>query len=237
MAASFACCSRSASVAKLRWLGASATLLLLSCESATVPARDRTEAYDFRLPFPQDSLVLRWPNSSRVRVFVNPGANDEQTTLLNAAYRLGTVAWERASLYVDYRFTQVGSAEQADVIVTWSGATLPVETAQCPPGGGFAFTTFCVNAERNRLVPFPLRASTMPSSVRFLVTIRETSATNPARVRSLLAHEMGHVLGIAQHSPNPEDLMFTDPLVREVPNTRDRVTVQILYQTHANITP
>ena len=218
----------------LAW--SAAVLLVIACESATVPARDRTEAYDFRLPFTGDSLVLRWPNSSRIRVFLNPGT-DEQNGLLGSAFRLGSVAWEQASLYVDYRFAQVGSAEMADVIITWSGSTLPVETAQCPPGGGFAFTTFCVNAERTRLVPFPLRNSSMPSSVRFLVTIRETVGNNPARVRSLIAHELGHVLGIAQHSPNPDDLMFSDPLVREVPNTRDRVTVQILYQAQPNIIP
>ena len=224
-------------MARTRRLALCAGLLLLAaCDSATVPARDRTEAYDFRLPFIGDSLVLRWPNSSRIRVFLNPGT-DEQNGLLTAAYRLGSVAWEQASLYVDYRFAQVGAPEQADVIITWSGSALPVETAQCPPGGGFAFTTFCVNTERTRLVPFPLRAGTMPSSVRFLVTIRESVGNNPARVRSLVAHELGHVLGIEQHSPNPEDLMFSDPLVRDAPNTRDRVTVQVLYQAQPNIVP
>jgi len=213
-----------------------ALALLGACDSATVPAREPGEAYDFRLPFPDDSLVLRWPNASRIRVFLNPGT-DEQNALLNAAYRPGSVAWEQASLYVDYRFAQVGSAEQADVIVTWSNSTLPVETAQCPPGGGTAFTTFCVNNERTRLVPFPLRGSDMTGTVRFLVTIRESVGNNLPRVRSLVAHELGHVLGIAQHSPDPQDLMFADPLVRDEPNTRDRVTVQILYQAAPNIIP
>jgi hypothetical protein len=202
-----------------------------------VPARDRNEVYDFRLFIDNDSVVLRWPNASRIRVFLNPATNPDLDPLLRDAFRVGSTAWENATLYSDYAFAQVGVPEAADVIITWSGAPLPVETAQCPPGGGFAFTTFCVSPERNRLVPFPLRESAMPSRVRFLVTIRESSATNASRVRSLIAHELGHVLGIVQHSPNSQDLMFTDPVAREVPNTRDRVTVQLLYQTRPAIIP
>ncbi|MGH7470174.1 MAG: hypothetical protein ACRENP_19685 [Longimicrobiales bacterium] len=202
-----------------------------------MPERDRFEVYDFRLPIDQDSLVLRWPNAAHIRVFLNTTTSPDLTAALRDAFRMGSVVWEDAALYSDFRFLQVSSAEQADVIVTWSSAILPVETAACPPSGGVAFTTLCVNPQRDRLVPFPLRGSAMPSSVRFLVTIRETVGGDVARVRSLIAHELGHVLGIAQHSPNQEDLMFSDPLVRDEPNTRDRATVQLLYQTRPEIRP
>ena len=214
-----------------------AALLASGCDSATVPERDRIEVYDFRLFIDNDSVVLRWPNASRIRVYLNPATNPALDPLLSEGFRIGSMGWENAALYDDYIFAQVGVPQQADVIITWSGAPLPVETAQCPPSGGFAFTTFCVNPERTRLVPFPLRDTDMPSRVRFLVTIRESSATNAARVRSLVAHELGHVLGIVQHSPNPDDLMFTDPLARQVPNARDRSTVQLLYQAVPAIVP
>jgi hypothetical protein len=185
----------------------------------------------------QDSPVLRWPNASRIRVFLNPSTVDLRNAELTDAFRHARAVWENASLYVDYRFAQAASAQQADVIVTWSGSLLPVETAQCSPGGGNAFTTFCVNEERTRLVPFPLTANPASGSVRMLVTIRDVMGGDAQRVRSLIAHELGHVLGLVQHSPNAEDLMNSNQQLRDQPNTRDRATVQLLYQTHADITP
>ena len=212
-------------------------VLMAGCESATVPERDRFEVYDFRLRVDQDTMVLRWPNASLIRVFLNGSATPANGQILTDAFRHGSAAWEATSLFGDFRFSQVSTAEQADVIITWSGSILPVETAHCPPGGGVAFTTFCLTAQRDRLEPFPLRAPAVPGTVRFLITVRETVANDAARVRSLITHELGHVLGIAQHSPNPDDLMFSDPLVRDLPNTRDRATIQLLYQTRAQITP
>ncbi|MGH7460627.1 MAG: matrixin family metalloprotease [Longimicrobiales bacterium] len=204
-----------------------------------MPERNRNEVYDFRLVIGGDSLVLRWPNASRIRVYLNPATNPDLDPLLSESFRVGSTAWENAALYGDYQFAHVGAPEQADVIITWSGAVLPVETGQCPQGyeESFAFTTFCVTPERDRLVPFPLSDSDMASRVRFLVTIRESSATNATRVRSLVVHELGHVLGIVRHSPNSQDLMFADPSTRQLPNTRDRVTVQVLYQTTPAIIP
>jgi hypothetical protein len=224
-------------VAKVRWATGLGLLMLAACESATVPERDRTEVYDFRLPIDQDSLVMRWRNAFRIRVFINNDSSPALLATLRDAFRHGSIAWEDAVLFTDFRFAQVSTPEQADVILTWSGSSLPVETAQCPPGGGVAFTTFCVTPQRDRLVPFPLRAGTMISAVRFLVTISPTVGADAARVRSLITHELGHVLGIAQHSPNQDDLMFSNPLVRAEPNTRDRATIQLLYQTRPDITP
>jgi hypothetical protein len=213
-------------------------LLAAGCDSATVPERDRNEAYDFRLYMDQDSPVLRWPNASRIRVFLNPNTVEERNAELLAAFRHASAVWENASLFVDYRFAQASSPQLADVIITWSGSPLPVETAQClPTGGGDAFTWFCVNEQRTRLVPFPLSSNHASGSVRIVVAIRDVIGGNPQRVRSLIAHELGHVLGLVQHSTSADDLMFEDPLVRDQPNTRDRVTVQILYQTRADITP
>ena len=209
----------------------------LGCESATVPTREADDIFEFRLPVANERLVLRWPNGSRIRLFVQPGATDPMTDLLMSSVRAGAAEWEAASLFGDFSFALVGTPDQADVVVNWSTSARPVEIAHCIPVGGAAFTTFCLTPEGDRLQPFPLRNTMMVSSVRFLVTIREAEALNPARARTLVMHELGHVLGIAAHSPNAQDLMFADPAVRDTPNARDRATVQLLYQTSANITP
>jgi hypothetical protein len=209
----------------------------VACESVTIPARAADQVFDFRLPVNADRLVLRWPNAARIRVFVQPGATDPLTELLQSAVRAGAMAWESVSLFGDYRFALVGIPEQADVVVSWSTTVRPVEIADCIPFGGAAFTTFCLTPEGDRLQPFPLRNNMAMSSVRFLVTIRESEAINGARVHTLVMHELGHVLGIGAHSPNQQDLMFADPVTRDAPNARDRATVQLLYQTRPNITP
>jgi predicted Zn-dependent protease len=50
------------------------------------------------------------------------------------------------------------------------------------------------------------------------------------------AHEIGHSIGLFQHSNNPGDLMFGVPAVR-APSPRDRSTAQVLYHTKATLVP
>jgi len=50
------------------------------------------------------------------------------------------------------------------------------------------------------------------------------------------AHELGHSLGLFQHSPDPGDLMYATPVVG-VPSTRDRNTANYLYSVVRNMTP
>jgi predicted Zn-dependent protease len=43
-------------------------------------------------------------------------------------------------------------------------------------------------------------------------------------------HEIGHALGIFTHSPDPEDLMYADPVVSTI-SRRDRSTAELAYHT------
>jgi hypothetical protein len=210
---------------------------LAGCDPVTVPMRGLAEVYDFRLPVGSDSLVMHWPNGTRIRVYVNPAPEMDRTQLLVDGLSRGAAAWEGASLFGDYSFQEVGNPQGADVVLTWSDVALPINTAQCPPGGGAAYTTFCLTPERDALEPFPLINDEPNSRVRFLVTVRADATLTAARVQSLVAHELGHVLGLARHSPNSADLMFNDPVARTEPNVRDRATVQLLYQLRPDIIP
>src|SRR5687768_15984286 len=97
--------------------------LLSGCESTTVPARAAEDVFEFRLPVGADRVVLRWPNSTRILVFVQPGSTDQLTQLLMASVQSGALEWEAASLFGSYSFALVGTPESADVIVSWSTAT------------------------------------------------------------------------------------------------------------------
>jgi predicted Zn-dependent protease len=85
---------------------------------------------------------------------------------------------------------------------------------------------------------FPLMAgSGGASQVKFIVTIRTVTPMDTAEVRRFVAHEMGHVLGLAQHSPLSTDLMHELAGVAAIPTRRDRATLQALYHTAPEITP
>jgi predicted Zn-dependent protease len=43
-------------------------------------------------------------------------------------------------------------------------------------------------------------------------------------------HEIGHALGIFTHSPDPQDLMYADPVVSAI-SRRDRSTAELAYHT------
>jgi predicted Zn-dependent protease len=220
---------------RIRILLTGAALLIAGCDPVTVPERNGAEVFDFRLPLLPDSAVMRWPSASRIAIYVNPAPEAARTSVLTDAFTQGATAWEAASLYATYSFAAANSPQEADVILTWSDVPAPVVTANCQPSGGAAFTTFCL--EGNHLFVYPLTNSQQQSHVRFIVTVRASEAGNATRVRTLVMHELGHVLGLAQHSPNPGDLMFANPLDRSEPNARDRASVQLLYQLQADITP
>jgi predicted Zn-dependent protease len=49
-------------------------------------------------------------------------------------------------------------------------------------------------------------------------------------------HELGHALGLLQHSPSSFDIMNQNPTVT-FPSSRDRNTVEILYHSPATVVP
>jgi hypothetical protein len=47
-------------------------------------------------------------------------------------------------------------------------------------------------------------------------------------------HEIGHALGIFAHSPNPEDIMYGDPIVSALSRS-DRSTAELAYHTQPTL--
>jgi hypothetical protein len=47
-------------------------------------------------------------------------------------------------------------------------------------------------------------------------------------------HELGHAIGIFEHSPDPGDIMFGDPVVTTL-SDRDRATVEAAYHLQPNL--
>lgn len=208
---------------------------LAACDSPTVPERSLFDVYDYRLLTP-NPVVLRWPIATTVRVFAAQDTDATRTQWLRAAVAHSASVWNTAAVYREVQLEQVSRVDDADVVVQFTTTNSPVSTSNCAPGGGLAYTTFCLDDTGEHLAVFPLIGGGS-GHVKFLVTVRTVIGLDQASVQRLVAHEIGHTLGIAQHSLKPTDLMYTGVLQRDVPSPGDRATLQVLYHTRADITP
>ncbi|HUH12959.1 MAG TPA: hypothetical protein VMK65_07600 [Longimicrobiales bacterium] len=219
------------------WLGLAGLAVLAACDSPTIPARD--QPYDFTLAT-EPALVFHWPVGSTVRLYVSEPAGTRQG-LLSEAVVHGMRVWNQAVLYDEYRLEAVASPASAHAVIVWSDDPAPpVLTESCSPAVGRAVTTFCAveEEELRRLRPFPLSADAgAESPVRFVVTLGTREGEDREQLRRLVAHELGHVLGIFRHAPSNEDLMWGGLLTTDVPSRADRQTIQVLYHTAPDLRP
>lgn len=210
--------------------------LAAACDSPTVPERQFQDVYDFRIK--SVNKTLHWPLGSNVRVYVVGGSTNDPNGWLSSAVDHAASVWNAAALYGEFHLQQVKSVNEADAVVQFSLVQSPIDVSACLPSGPDAVTTFCLSAQQSdRLYVFPLKDGGT-SNVKFVVSIRQTAAVDQETTWRLVTHEIGHVLGIAAHSPLATDLMFGgSPLLRSDPNSRDRATLEVLYHTKADITP
>ncbi len=214
-----------------------AALALAACESPAEPGGEGT--YDFTLPV-DDEVVYRWPAGSTVRVYVHGSGHGARNGLLEEAVARAARDWTAPLGPAAVRFARVAEPTEAEVVVRWSDTPPPVDTGACEPVvTGRAATTFCPTPDYATLERFPLLPphEAEESLVRMVVTILADEAIGPRRVRQLVAHELGHVLGIGRHSPDPDDLMWDGPLGPIRPSAADRLTLQRLYRTPPTLVP
>ncbi|MEO5509322.1 MAG: hypothetical protein ABIV28_00840 [Longimicrobiales bacterium] len=216
----------------------SGAAFISACESPTLPPRSTTDVYDFRLR--SDTFhIFHWPAGTDVRVFIY-ATKPARVDSMAASFERGAAMWNAYSLFGEYQLVRAQTIDEADVVVRWSDDLAPVDDSECSPTFSSGVTTFCIDdldATPLRLATFPpLPAAPGAEGVKMLVTILASQATIPGRIDRLLAHELGHVLGIGQHSLNRNDLMYGDPVV-DVLSRRDIATVQVLYHTTADVFP
>jgi hypothetical protein len=209
--------------------------LATACDSPTIPGRDGSDIYPFDLPT-QPPQTLRWPSGQAIRVFAVPGRQDASSEALRNAVDRGAAAWNEQAVFAEFHIERTTDLAAADVIVAWSDVTLPVNTENCRPVLAQAVTTFCVGttgADSAHLRVFP-RPAGEASRIKMVVLVL---ATELAIADRLVAHELGHVLGIGRHSPDARDLMYRSDQPVSRPTRRDAATVQVLYHTRADIVP
>jgi hypothetical protein len=203
-------------------------LAALSC--AEIASPNRSEAYEWRLitatgPGTSDTLSFHWPRSRLpVRVYSEDSLN------LPAHVEHGLQVWEAAFLYGEFDAEVVADSNVADIVVRvgspikvgFSTGFRRAAAPECEGGTGF---------------DLPAGTSEIQAPVRVFVNPRFDPATpGVAECLSLtVTHELGHAIGIFAHSPDPADIMFSDPVVSEL-SVSDRATVERAYHLEPNLT-
>ncbi len=209
--------------------------LATACDSAIIPALPGP--YDFRLAvYGTDGRArprtFHWDRGAVVPVYVvheQSGAGD-----LRQAFRRAARAWRSAAVFGEVRLRETTDLGEARAVLRWHDAAGVLSTPMTcvGPVTGAASTLGCLNDPRDALRTWPRRDGE-PSQVIYRVVIRRTD--DQELLDRLVIHEMGHVLGILSHSPDPSDIMWAGPDLPPAPTARDRSTLRSLYMTPVDL--
>ena len=212
-----------------RTAGLLAALTAIACGDIAAPVRG--DLYEWRLEAPSvpgpglDTLSFHWDRTELpVRVWV------EDTDGLPGHIARALDVWQDAFLYREFQGTIVSDSATADVIVRGGTPddklrTLRLHSAMAPECAGATDLDIDVATTELRL---PIRVFIDPRS------LPDDPGIEPCLALTSI-HEIGHALGIFAHSPDPEDIMFTDPEV-DLPSPRDRRTAEAAYHTPRSLT-
>lgn len=194
----------------------------LSCADIASPSR--SQFYEWRRitatgPGTSDTMSFHWPRSRLpVKIWT------EDTFGLPSHVQHGIDEWRRAFLYGEFDAVRVSDSSVADVIVR---------------AGNFAKNTLAVLRLEGSMAPectgstnfdLPPGSRELQVPIRVFVNPRfEPSVPGVAECLALTTtHELGHAIGILEHSPVATDIMYVDPVVSALSN-RDRSTAELAY--------
>jgi predicted Zn-dependent protease len=209
-------------------LAALAGAAVLGCGEINAPVRPSGYEYRFFVADGAggvDTLAFAWP-SARLPMKIYVADELDYPARMQRAIDL----WKAQFLYGEFDAELVGDSTAADVIVR----------AEAPPASGPIVPLRLLRRAREcegatdlaldvdlRLIQLPMRIYVRP--------IGDAGAALESCLDPTLAHELGHTLGIFEHSPDPADLMAPDP-VATAPTAADRATAERMFHGATTLT-
>ena len=155
-------------------------------------------------------------NKKLVKVYVAPteGVHGFDASF-NDILKESFLSWSQTG---DLSFEFVDSPAQADIDCTW---TDDISKLSSPGEGGEAMLRH--------------QGAVVTHARVTLLTARLGNRANltEREVRALCLHEIGHALGLMEHSAHPEDVMFCTLSSAAVPTARDFQNLQHVYQSQS----
>jgi hypothetical protein len=199
----------------------------LGCADIASPSR--ADRYEWRRivstgPGTADTLSFHWPRSRLPVTFWV-----EDALSLPARVSAGIDQWKAAFLYREFDGILVSDSSTADVIVR----------AGSPVKGGFGIIRFHAAApecEGGTDFDLPAGSQELQLPIRVFVNPRFDPASPGVDgcLDLTTTHELGHALGIFAHSPNADDIMYSDPVVSQL-SARDRATAEAAYHVQPTL--
>lgn len=197
----------------------------LSCGDSTAPLEPAAWEWRLQLPFDSagpriDTLNFHWPRSRLpVRIWV------ENAQSLPTRVQEGITLWRNVLGSRDWNGTIVTDSTQADIIVRLLPADAFAAVRQSPPQLVCEGSTTVDTAASRFELQLPMRVNLYP-------TIPGPNVDSC--LHSAAAHELGHTLGLFQHSPDPADMMYLSATAAG-PTARDAATARQAYATPSDM--
>jgi hypothetical protein len=190
------------------------------CASHPAPSPTEGDTYIQWAAFPvpiNESVILRWPKDRMpLRIYLPrpPSGMFDDPDAIYSAVRKGVLAWAGVAGPDLPSFVFLGAEGHADIPFVWDSKAT---------GDWFiAHTVWDIQPLARRF-----------GVSRILLTARWPNGhvANPRDIQATVMHEMGHALGICNHSPHPGDIMYASVSRAPAPHltARDRATLKLLY--------
>jgi predicted Zn-dependent protease len=214
-------------------IGSIATVVALAaCSELSAPARPVPYesrlfvSYDNNGTPAIDSIRFHWTASSLpVSYWV------EDSLGVPGHVREAITTWKEAFLYREWDARLVNDSNSADVIV---------RVVQPPPKPAPALLRLqALRPECEGVTDIDTVATRrqLRLPVRVYLNPRLPGDPNLSLCLGITAvHEMGHSMGLFQHTTDPADIMFTDPVATEL-SDRDISTIEALYHRDSDMDP
>jgi predicted Zn-dependent protease len=167
-----------------------------------------------------NGTLYRWPSGSTLSVYVEPP--ESGVSALTIATSRAMTAWNEVPEFAEFQLQGTASLNEADIVLYDRSTPNPLTPGSClfdPRGSGYTY--FCLDGGRAQVL---LSASAQPTKARVLISVDRGAVNSQERYDAVVAHEMGHALGIGGHSQELSDLMYGAPIVVR-PSGRDRQTL------------
>ena len=185
-------------------------------------------------------LVYHWTPGATISIYADTTGFDPLFYNIETAVAHAAKVWREEMYYREVDLRIASSPSEADIIIHHRGVPRLVNTVvnggdcDLDPIGVGGYTLFCPDVGDALILP--LRDGS-GGRVKMDIFVNPASSSGPNHFQgfyALVAHEIGHALGIGGHSQEPDDLMYPIPTAMR-PTDRDAAALRAVLYRKADI--